>query len=149
MAPVMPHLGNHRFAILDIKSDALVGDSLLKIVRPVAWRLSCSIPSAVMAYNNCLLSHMQRHKVLARLHHLYATRNRKFSPPQKDQLETLDRIRAEGMLFAEKRCRKLAMGNVDFSPEVDTARKRRWLWQQVVKRREGKHISTSLIKQRA
>lgn len=32
----MPHLGDHRFAVLDIKSDALVGDSLLKIVRPVA-----------------------------------------------------------------------------------------------------------------
>jgi hypothetical protein len=41
------------------------------------------------------------------------------------------------------------VGNVDFSPEVDTARKRRWLWQQVVKRREGKRISAALIKQGA
>lgn len=36
-----------------------------------------------------------------------------------------------------------------FPPEVDTARKRHWLWQQVIKRWEGKCISTSLIKRRA
>jgi len=43
----MPHLGDHRFAVLDINSEALVGDSLLKIVRPAARRLSCNIPAAV------------------------------------------------------------------------------------------------------
>jgi hypothetical protein len=55
-------------------------------------------------------------------------------------------IRAEGMLCAEKKCRKLAMGNVDFSPAVDMAKKRWWLWQQVVKKREGKRISSALLK---
>jgi hypothetical protein len=49
----------------------------------------------------------------------------------------LDWVRAEGMLCAEKKCQKLAMGNVDFSLEVDLAKKQRWLWQQVVKKREG------------
>jgi hypothetical protein len=79
----MPHLlGDHRFAVLDIKSDALVGDSLLKIVRPVARRLSCSISSAVEAYNTRLLSHLQRHDILSRLHELYATRDGKFTPQQ-------------------------------------------------------------------
>jgi hypothetical protein len=53
------------------------------------------------------------------------------------------------MLFAEKKCRKLTMGDVDFSPEVDLAKKRRWLWQQVVKHREGKHISSFLLKRKA
>jgi hypothetical protein len=32
----MPHLGDHRFAVLDINSKVLVGDSLLKIVCPAA-----------------------------------------------------------------------------------------------------------------
>jgi len=32
----LPHLGDHRFAVLDIKAEMLVGDSLLKIVRPAA-----------------------------------------------------------------------------------------------------------------
>jgi hypothetical protein len=103
----MPHLGDHRIAVLDIKSDALVGDSLLKIVRPVARPLSCAIPAAVSAYNKNLITHMHWHNVLPRLHHLYATWDQKFTPQQQQQLKSLDRIRAEGMLFAEQRCRKL------------------------------------------
>jgi hypothetical protein len=53
------------------------------------------------------------------------------------------------MLHAEKKCRKLAMGNVDFSSEVDLAKKRWWLWQQVVKKPEGKPISSALLKRKA
>jgi hypothetical protein len=145
----MPHLGDHRFAVLDINSEALVGDSLLKIVRPAARRLSCSVPSAVSEYNKRLKTHMDRHQILPQLHHLYSTRNGKFNPLQQQQLEKLDRVHSEGMLFVEKKCQKLAMGNVDFSLEVDLAKKRRWLWQQVVKHREGKHISSSLLKRKA
>jgi hypothetical protein len=39
--------------------------------------------------------------------------------PQQMTLESLDRVRTDGMRFAEKKCRKLAMGSVDFSPQVD------------------------------
>jgi hypothetical protein len=53
------------------------------------------------------------------------------------------------MLFAEKKCRKLAMGLVAFSPEVDLARKRRALWKLVVKKRQGKRVSSSLIRRKA
>jgi hypothetical protein len=54
----MPHLGDYRFAVLDINSEALVGDSLLKIVRPAAQHLSCTLPDAVTAYNTCLNTHL-------------------------------------------------------------------------------------------
>ena len=108
----MPHLGDHRFAVLDIDSEALVGDSLLKIVRPAARRLSCSVPSAVSEYNKRLKTHMDRHQILPQLHHLYSTQNGKFNPLQQQQLEKMDRVRSEGMLSAEKKCRKLAMGTV-------------------------------------
>ena len=64
-------------------------------------------------------------------------------------MERLDQIQAEGMLQVEKKCRKLSMGNVDFSPEVDLARKRRWLWQQVIKKREGKRVSATMLKRKA
>jgi hypothetical protein len=66
---------------------------------------------------------MRRHKVLTKLHHLYSTQDGNFTPAHWQQLEMLDLIQVEGMLYAEKKCRKLSMGNVDFSPEVDLARK--------------------------
>jgi hypothetical protein len=87
--------------------------------------------------------------MLPKLHHLYLMRNGNFTLAQRQQLETLDRVRPEGTLHAENKCQKLAMGNVDFLPEVDLAKKCRWRWQQVVKKREGKRISTSLIRQKA
>lgn len=145
----MPHLGDHRFAVVDIKAQALVGDEMIKIARPQAQQLVCTLPTVVSRYTKHLTSHLRRHKMLAKLHHLYSTRDGDFSDEQQHQLETLDTVRAEGMLYAEKRCRKLSMGFVDFSPQVDMARKRRWLWKQVVKKREGKHVSSSLIKRQA
>jgi hypothetical protein len=60
--------GDHRFAIVDIKTDALVGDNILKVVRPVARRLSCSIPDAVRKYNQLLCEFATTHELLPSLH---------------------------------------------------------------------------------
>jgi len=49
------------------------------------------------------------------------------TPEEAVELEHLDQVRTEGMKFAEKKCRKLAMGEVDFSPEVNRARQRKLL----------------------
>jgi hypothetical protein len=92
---------------------------------------------------------MTRHSVLSKLHHLYSTRDGNFTLDERAQLESLDRVRAEGMIHAEKRCRKLAMGNVDYSPEVDLAKKKRGLWKEVVKKREGRPVSAAMIKRKA
>jgi hypothetical protein len=60
--------GDHRFAIVDIKTDARVGDNILKVVRPVARRLSCSIPDAVRKYNQLLGEFATTHELLPSLH---------------------------------------------------------------------------------
>jgi hypothetical protein len=120
----MPHLGDHRFSVLDINAQALVGDNLVKIVCPQARRLSCTIPTAVSKYTTQLSNHMHKHKVLQKLHQLYSSRDGNFTEEQRAQLKSLDQVHAEGMLYAEKKCQKLSMGNVDFSPEVALAQKR-------------------------
>jgi hypothetical protein len=143
------HLGDHRFHIMDINAKALVGEHLLKIVWPPAHRLVCSVPVAMSKYLNHLKSHLEHHKVLPRLHQLYSAWDSNFTPAQWAELESLDTVRAEGMRFTEKKCWKLAMGSVDFSPEVNLARHCQWVWQQVVKIREGKRVSASLVKWKA
>jgi hypothetical protein len=104
---------------------------------------------AVSEYNNRLSEYMTRHLVLSKLHHLYSTRDGNFTPDERAQRESLDRVWAEGMIYTEKKCRKLAMGNVDYSPEVDLAKKKRWLWKEVVKKREGQPVSAAMIKRKA
>jgi hypothetical protein len=78
----IPSLGDHRFCVLDVNAQVLVGEDVLKIVCPQARRLACTIPSAVSAYTKQLTQHLQRHKVLNKLHHLYMTRDGSFTPAQ-------------------------------------------------------------------
>jgi hypothetical protein len=72
----MPHLGDHRFAVLDVNSKALVGDNLLEVIRPQARRQSGNIPQVFSKYTHRLLAYMLQHKVLSKLHYLYSTRAR-------------------------------------------------------------------------
>jgi hypothetical protein len=118
----MLHLGNHRFNVLDVNAQVFVGDNVLRIIHPLACHLSCNLPKAISAYTKWLMDHMRHHKVLSKLHHLYSTWDGNFTPEQWQQLEALDQIRAEGMLHAEKQCRKLsAWGMWIFHL--------RWIWQ--------------------
>jgi hypothetical protein len=52
-------------------------------------------------------------------------------------------------LYAEKKCRKLAMGEVDFSPELNKARQRKLLWKKIVWHKRGRRVSSSYIKRKA
>ena len=78
----LPHLGDHRFNILDINAQMLVGDNLIKIVRPPARRLNSKLPQVEASYISHLLAHMCRHRVLSKLHQLYVARDGTFTPAQ-------------------------------------------------------------------
>jgi hypothetical protein len=78
----LPHLSDHRFHVMDINAEALVGEHLLKIVRPQARCLACSVPSVVAKYVKHLKAHLDRHNVLPRLHQLYVARDGDFTPSQ-------------------------------------------------------------------
>jgi hypothetical protein len=90
-SPLMPlhclhlllHLGDHCFNVLDVNAQVLVGDDdVLRIVCPLAHRLSCNLPKAVSAYTKLLMDHMRCHKVPSKLHHLYSMRDGNFTPEQ-------------------------------------------------------------------
>jgi hypothetical protein len=65
--------GNHRVVMIEIDTKSLLGDDLLWITRPPARRLSCQIPRAKKNYQRRVISHFQKHRVLERLHRVYAT----------------------------------------------------------------------------
>ena len=106
--------------------EALVGENLFCVVCPTARRLSCTIPEAQEKYSSLLSTFFLSHKLLASLHQLYQSRQGDFTAEQSEQLEGLDMLRNQGMIYAEKRCRKLVMGSIDFSPEVAAVRLHRW-----------------------
>ena len=67
----------------------------------------------------------------------------------KKLLNGLDKIKADICIASEKRCRKLTMGEVDFSPQIARLQLTKDTWQKTVRRLKGKRVSSSLIKRKA
>jgi hypothetical protein len=129
--------GDHRMGVWDIQASLLIGEDVHHIVRPTARRLACSVPTAISRYNKLLESHLRRHRVLPQLYSIYQHQSGPLSPTHIARLETLDRVTTEGMLYAEKRCRKLAMGNIPYCPAVALARRRRYFYKCILDHHQG------------
>ena len=68
---------------------------------------------------------------------------------QQQQMETIDQVKTEGMLYAKKKCRKLAMGEVEWSPEIAVAQQWKLLWQKIVWKKCGGRVSSTHIQWKA
>jgi hypothetical protein len=142
--------GDHRMGVWDIRTSVLVGDDVHRIVRPPARRLACSVPKSVSRYTALLETHLKRHRVLPKLHALYLSQSGPLTHTQSAGLESIDRVVSEGMLYAEKRCRKLAMGDIAYSPAVAKARRRRFLFKRILDLRNGsRQVKASWIRREA
>ena len=68
----------------------------------------------------------------------------------KAKLATLDRLRSEIVLRAERKCRKLRTGQVPFAPEeVQRYGMEIRLWSMVIAKKSGKKVSTRLLARHA
>lgn len=68
-----------------------------------------------------------------------------WSPEYAEEYESLDRIKVEAMLASERKCKRLRVGKVPFSPEVQSVRNEIRLWQVVLSRKKGSRVSTRYI----
>ena len=71
------------------------------------------------------------------------------SSEMKQKLNQIDKIREEGMKKAERKCRKLMMGEVDFSPELNIWGRRMYLWKLVLRLHDGEKVSRTKIRRLA
>jgi len=61
------------------------------------------------------------------------------------EFETIDALRTKGMNDAEKHCRKLRMGRVDWSPELALAHHRIAAWTALLRSRKGIKVNSRLL----
>jgi len=126
----------------------LIGEPHQKVICPKACHLTCSIPASWDAYNQILLDKLQRHSILPKLHAIFT----ESASPGFDWntlgpcLEALDSIKSQCMQYAEKKCRKLQMGQVPFSPELMQYYFLQQLWLLVWRKRAGHPVSSSKIR---
>ena len=125
--------GDHRYGVVDIKWDVILGEPRYKAVRPTARRLTGNHFTARKNYNKKLKRLFLQHKLLPKYHTIYAASREctEHTPAHQRILETTDKVKHELMISSEKTCRKMAMGTVDFSPAVNKAKKIMALWQLV------------------
>ena len=144
-------IGDHRAAYVDIPWDTLVGEAMVKISRPQARRLTTKDPRVVNRYYRHLNQHMETHNIFYKLQTLEtaATHQTRLTPQQQTQLERIDDVVSDGMRYAEKKCRKLAMGGLDFSPDMLQAWDTLRLWAMVKQRLENKRRSRTKIRRLA
>jgi len=60
-------------------------------------------------------------------------------------MESLEKLREEGMLHAKKKCHQLKMGEVDWLPDFQMVRDKLEVWNLVVHFHQGKRIKPSRI----
>ncbi len=69
-ACVMPFgygVGNHLALVLDVPVESLIGIDLVKIVRPVGWRLNSRLPGCSKSYIESLEANIVKHRLLEQL----------------------------------------------------------------------------------
>jgi hypothetical protein len=62
-----------------------------------------------------------------------------------EEYEKIDQLKIEGLRYADHYCRKLPMGEVPWSPQLQALRDGLGYWQLVGKKVAGHRISTRLI----
>ena len=140
--------GDHRHAVIDIKWEDLLGEPRLKVCRPPGRKLITSNRKATKTYLKIARRMLRQQKILPRLQKIYrsAPRGGQLSMDQQTKLDAIDKEKTEILRHAEKKCRQLCMGNIDFSPEVEQARKLCKFWHLVWKKKSGRGISPSTIR---
>eukprot|EP00978_Attheya_sp_CCMP212_P016054 scaffold41760_cov59-Attheya_sp.AAC.1 len=100
----------------------LLGESLHRVTRATARRLQTKLPGSGDKYRQNLKKYCRQHRIVQRLQEIHAEQTVPLSSELARKLETIDEQCTDGMKFAERKCRKLRMGELDFSPNLNIAK---------------------------
>jgi hypothetical protein len=87
------------------------------------------------------------HNLLERAYRIQRECTYPLAPHLQQEWEAIDVLRRKGVLLADRKCRKLNMGAVPWSPDVQWAREQVEIWGLILKKKLGRHISSSLLQQ--
>ena len=141
-------VGDHRAIVLDIPIYSILGGDIHKISRPTARRLTCSNPEVKDRYNEILDLYCVQHRIQEKIYSLFHS-GQPIPSAACRALEAIDRVLGEGMVHAEKKCRKIRAGAIPFSEKLVKAGHRIKLWRLVVKHKITNNVKTRTIRRAA
>ena len=83
--------------------------------------------------------------MLTRAYHLQQSCTYPLDPSLQAEYEILELLCHEGVTMADCKCHKLPTGEVAWSPTIQKAHELVELWGLILKKKEGKKVSSSLI----
>ena len=109
--------GDHRGIWIDICTHAALGNHNPITLPRQPRRLQIKIPSTVKKFNEIYQQHIKRHKLDKRARCLRETAHIPLTPQQVKEFEMIDNQMVIGMKLADKGCRKLNMGGIQWTPK--------------------------------
>jgi exonuclease III len=136
--------GDHRVLWVDIPFSQLFGHSPPPVWRPQFRKLQLRDPNCVMKYNTLLLQLLLDHDLIRRQFLLEATlQSHPMTPTLLQECHDIDRLTTQCQLQAEKKCRKMRMGAIDFSLATAIPRYKIQFWRLALLRRSNPHLVRS------
>ena len=123
--------GDHRVMVVDIPWSSLIGQRVHQIPKPKHGRLQWTDTAGKKKYLETLSAQWNKHKMRDKVKYLQSQTS--YDSHWKKQLQEVDQQRADIMRHAERKCKKARSGAVAFSPGVNCWKKRREVWNMVIK----------------
>ena len=115
------------------------------IIKPSAQRLHCKDPRLVANYVRLYKDFITKNRLSRRVKKLREGISYPLSSSDKLTYEDIDLTRCKGVAYAEKKCHKLWMGQVAYSPQVRQASRLINAWILLEKKVKGLRTSSRLL----
>jgi hypothetical protein len=138
--------GDHRGICIEVCATAALGNHNPITLPRQPRRLQVKIPSTVQHFNRIYEQHIKTHKLDKRARRLHRTACSPLTPQQVKEFEAIDDQMVIGMKVADKGCRKLKMGGIQWTPKYSETNDTINVCRLILKKNKGGKVKTSLIK---
>jgi Reverse transcriptase (RNA-dependent DNA polymerase). len=137
--------GDHRGLWVDIPVEFLLGYNMQHPAHPKARRLKTTDPRVKKRYTKFLHQYLQQQGVYDRMSQLYESMQKNIVPTDLLHFEELDETITEAMERAERKCRKLKTGTIQWSPLYQQACDKITYWTLILKEAQGLRVNNRKI----
>ena len=136
---------DHKPIWIDLPLHSVFGTTNPPLTPHHCRRLKNEDPRVVTKFNEEYDRLLSKHNLHQALHTLSQTTHHSLTPLQQREYERIDKLRTTSMIKAEKKCRRLKTGNIEFSPILQHQRDLIRFWKLILKRKKGAKTDTRYL----
>jgi len=139
-------IGDHRCLWLDLPEQWIFGGNMPEIVRAGARRLKSDDPCTRKCYLDNLEKYFNDHLLLQKVQQIETDLlTQQLQPHHKVELEHLDTLCIQGMIYAKQQCRKLHTRLYGWTPVLTQLMTELRHWHGILRQAQGCQINAHLM----